>query len=157
LDLIIEVVFIQKKMKEILRVLAAVIDLFIIMLPVQFIMIGVFQVSDRQAEFFFCVLSAVYGTLAVEYTNMTLGKYFGKLRVVDNSGGTLSILYVGLRELTKAMYFIPYIGWFIGVLSAFMMFIRQDKRALHDIIGNTKVVYDRQYEQDLNEREEHHG
>ena len=76
-----------------------------------------------------------------EYCGVTLGKFFGKLRVVDNNGGKPVLLYLGLRELAKSLYLIPYIGWGIGLVSFIMMLTRKDGRALHDFIGNTRIVY----------------
>lgn len=125
-----------------LRVLCGVVDFIIIMLPVQFIMLGVFQVSPNQADFFFKILFAVYGALFTEYWGKTPGKYFGKLRVVDSSGSKSSLLYLGLRELAKSLYLVPIFGQVALVVSLGMMIFRKDGRALHDIIGNTKVVYE---------------
>ena len=131
----------MRKANVFLRILATVIDIIIIIVPIQFIMMGVFGVSMRQAEFFFQILFAVYGTLLIEYWGLTLGKYFAKLKVVDASGTKPTLMYVGLRELTKSMYFIPWIGWFLGVASGIMMLVRQDGRTLHDFIGKTRVIY----------------
>lgn len=136
----------MKKTKGILRILCGIVDFLIIMVPIQFIMMGIFQVSMRQADLFFQLLYAVYGALLTEYMGMTIGKYFGRLRVLDTSGAKPALLYVGLRELTKAIYFIPYIGWTVGFISILMMLIRQDGKALHDFVGNTTVVYNWQTE-----------
>lgn len=138
----------MKKNREIIRILCSVVDFLIIMVPIQFIMMGVFQVSVRQADLLFQLLFAVYGTLLTEYMGMTIGKYFGRLKVTDISGIKPAMLYVGLRELTKAIYFIPYIGWAIGFISIMMMLIREDGRTLHDFVGNTTVVYSWQIERE---------
>lgn len=124
-----------------LRVLCGAVDFLIILVPVQFIMMGVFGVSSGQADLLFKLLFAVYGALLTEYWGKTIGKYFGKLRTVDASGVKPSIFYVGLRELTKTLYLIPYAGWLLLLISLIMMCIRKDGRTLHDLVGNTKVVY----------------
>jgi Predicted membrane protein/domain len=131
----------MKKVNVVLRILAMVVDVIVIMLPIQFIMIGVFGVSMRQAEFFFQVLFAVYGVLVTEYQGATLGKIFAKTTVVDVTGNKPVIMYVGLRELTKTMYFIPWIGWVVCAISVIMVLIRKDGRTLHDFVGNTQVIY----------------
>lgn len=95
----------------VLRILCGLVDFLLIMIPIQFIMMGVFSVSLSQADLLFKLLFAVYGALLTEYMGMTAGKYFGKLRVADNRGGKAPILYVGLRELTKSLYLIPWLGW----------------------------------------------
>lgn len=131
----------MKKNSILLRFLCGIVDFIIIMAPIQFLMMGVFQVSVRQADLFFKLLYAVYGALMTEYFGMSLGKYFGRLKVLDVSGAKTPILYSGLRELSKSMYFIPYIGWTAGLISLGMMAVRKDGRALHDFIGNTRVFY----------------
>lgn len=131
----------MKKTSILLRLLCGIVDFIIIMAPIQFLMMGVFQVSVRQADLFFKLLYAVYAVLMTEYFGMSLGKYFGRLKVLDVSGAKAPIMYLGLRELSKSMYFIPYIGWAAGFISLVMMAVRKDGRTLHDFIGNTKVFY----------------
>lgn len=131
----------MKKPGCILRLLCGAVDVILIMAPVQFIMMGIFDVSEGQADLLFKLLFAVYGALMIEYCGTTAGKYFGKLTVVDESGGKASMLYLGLRELAKSLYFIPVIGWAAGLASIIMIFVRKDGRALHDLIGNTRVLY----------------
>lgn len=136
----------------ILRVLCGLLDFLLIMIPIQFIMMGVFTVSVRQADLLFKLLFAVYGVLFTEYMGMTAGKYFGKLRVVDFRGGRASILYVGMRELTKSLYLIPWLGWGLAFISLVMMAVRKDGRMLHDLVGSTRVVTARQFEQEERRR-----
>ena len=131
----------MKKTGVILRILCAGLDAMIVMIPIQFVMLGVFGVSTGQADLLFKLLLAVYGALLSEYWGHTAGKYFGKLRCADVSGEKPAILYMGLRELVKAMYFIPVAGWLAGAVSIVMMTVREDGRTLHDLAGNTKVVY----------------
>jgi len=127
--------------KGILRILCACIDVIIVMIPIQFIMMGVFGVSQRQADLLFKFLFAVYGVLFLEYMNgRTIGKLFGRLVVVDHDtdADKKSMLYLGLRELAKSLYFIPYIGWAVCAVSIGMLFFKG--RSLHDYIGGTKVL-----------------
>jgi uncharacterized RDD family membrane protein YckC len=111
------------------------------MVVMQFIMLGIFQVPKRQADILFYFLYAVSATLAVEYSGTTLGKYLGKLKVLDADGTKPPLLYVGLRELTKSMYFIPYIGWLFGLISLFLIIFGKSKRGLHDYVGHTKIAF----------------
>lgn len=130
-----------RKVNSLIRLLCGLIDVIIIMLPVQFIMMGIFQVSTRQADLLFKLLFAVYGVLFMEYMQgRTIGKYFGKIKVRDKAGDKPSMLYTGLRELAKSLYFIPYIGWALGAVSVFMI-VFGNGRAIHDYIGNTMVSY----------------
>lgn len=132
----------MKKFSNILlRILCGAVDFIIILIPIQFVMMGVFNVSTGQADLLFKLLFAVYAALMTEYWGKTVGKYFGKLRVVDVSGVKPSILYVGLRELTKTLYLVPYVGAALLLISLIMMAVRRDGRTLHDLVGNTKVVF----------------
>lgn len=138
----------MKKVNFILRILCGVIDFIILLAPIQFIMIGLFNVSTSQAEFFMKLLMAVYGALFIEYANgKTIGKIFGKIVVTDMSGVKPSLMYAGIRELTKSLYLIPVVGWLLAVVSIFMMLFRKDGRALHDFTGNTKIIYTWQEEE----------
>ena len=130
----------MKKTVAALRILCALLDAVILMIPMQFVMIGIFRVSVPQAELLYKFLFAVYGALFTEHLGATPGKYLGKLCCVDADGTKAPILYVGLRELVKAMYLIPVIGWLAAAVSVVMMAVRKDGRTLHDLAGNTKVV-----------------
>lgn len=139
----------RRASNTLLRVLCGVVDFVIILVPIQFIMMGLFNVSMGQADLLFKLLFAVYGTLLTEYWGKTLGKYFGRLRVVDVSGQKPVMLYLGLRELSKSLYLVPYAGPVLLLISLFMMLTRKDGRALHDLVGNTQVVYAWQTEKEV--------
>lgn len=138
----------MQKPKILLRILCTLLDVILVMIPIQFLMMGIFKVSEGQAELLYKFLFAVYGALMTEYCGRSVGKYFGKLTVVDTSGNKASILFLGLRELVKAMYFIPVIGWLFCLVSIIMMIIRKDGRGLHDIVGNTQAAYLYQLKED---------
>lgn len=127
---------------SIIRILCFGIDYIIILIPIQFVMIGIFQVNVSQAELLYKFLFVAYGALFMEYNHgQTLGKLLGKVRVKDISGAKATLMHTGIRELTKAMYFIPVVGWILALVSLGMMLIRSDGRTLHDLSGNTKVIY----------------
>lgn len=130
----------MKKTIVFLRVFCGLLDAMIVMIPLQFIMIGVFRVSVAQADILYKFLFAVYGALFTEYMGSTPGKYLGRLCCEDVRGGKAPILYTGLRELVKSMYFIPVIGWSAAAVSLIMMAVRKDGRTLHDMAGNTRIV-----------------
>lgn len=142
----------RKWVKCLLRLLCGVIDYLMVLLPVQLLMLGVMQVSTSQADLLFRLLFAVYGVVMIEYSEKaTIGKKFGKLMVVDRAGTKAPVLYVGLRELVRSMYLIPVAGWIAGVVSVAMMLVTG--RTLHDMVGNTMVIYRWQY-QDLEDEHE---
>ena len=131
--------------KALLRLGCALIDCLLLLLPVQLVMLGIMQQDPSRIDFLFRLLFAVYGVLMIEYCDgATLGKRFGKLMVVDRSGAKATMLYVGLRELVRAMYLIPVVGWIAGCISALMMFV--NGQTLHDMAGGTKVIFRWEYE-----------
>lgn len=134
----------KERLKCLMRLLCGMIDYLLVLLPVQLVMLGVMQLEASQVDLLFRLLFAVYGTLMIEYGGgATIGKRFGKLMVVDRAGIKASILYVGLRELVRSMYFIPIAGWIAGAVSLIMMLV--NGRTLHDMVGNTMVIYRWQY------------
>lgn len=132
----------QKKrlMRGIMRLLCAFVDYLLLLLPVQFVLLVWIGTNATSADFLFRILFAIYGVLMVEYNHgATLGKMVGRLKVVDRAGGKPPILYVGLRELIKAMYLIPLVGWAAGLVSIVLLFVRGT--TLHDMAGNTEVIF----------------
>lgn len=131
--------------KAMMRLACALIDYLLLLLPVQLVMLGVMQLEASSVDFLFRLLFAVYGVLMIEYNKgATIGKSFGKLMVVDRTGTKATMMYVGLRELIRSMYMIPLAGWIAGAISIVMMFA--NGRTLHDMVGNTQVIYRWEYE-----------
>ena len=129
----------HRLLRGVLRLLCAFIDYLLLMLPVQFVLLFWIKTNALSADFLFRLLFAVYGVLMIEYNSgATLGKMLGRLKVVDRAGGKPTVLYVGLRELIRAMYLIPVAGWAAGLVSAILLFVRGT--TLHDMAGSTRVI-----------------
>ena len=142
----------HKALRALMRLLCALIDYLVLMLPVQLVLLCWIGADPLSADFLFRLLFAVYGVLLVEYNHgATLGKMVGRLKVVDKAGGKPAVLYVGLRELVKCMYLIPIAGWAAGLISTVMLLLKGT--TLHDMAGNTKVIF-RWEEEDLEDAEE---
>jgi len=47
-----------------------------------------------------------------------------------------------LRELSRLVYAIPFIGWIVAIVSFFMFISNKEHRAIHDQIGGTIVLHD---------------
>lgn len=130
----------HKTLQGIMRLLCALVDYLLLMLPVQLILLYWIGTDALSADFLFRLLFAVYGVMMVEYAQgATLGKMLGRLKVVDKAGGKPTVLYVGLRELVRSMYLIPLVGWAAGLVSTVMLFVRGT--TLHDMAGNTRVIF----------------
>jgi uncharacterized RDD family membrane protein YckC len=47
-----------------------------------------------------------------------------------------------LREVSRLLYAIPFIGWIVAIVSFFMFASSKERRAIHDQIGGTIVLRD---------------
>jgi uncharacterized RDD family membrane protein YckC len=47
-----------------------------------------------------------------------------------------------LREISRLVYVIPFVGWIVAIVSFFMFISNKDHRAIHDQIGGTIVLHD---------------
>jgi len=47
-----------------------------------------------------------------------------------------------LREVSRLLYAIPFVGWIVAIVSFFMFASSKDHRAIHDQIGGTIVLHD---------------
>lgn len=117
----------------------------------------------------FIVVSVLYYCVFQKFNNgQTLGKKIMKLKVVDNENKNVSFGKYVLRLLPMYFIFIgsiiPYLlssilVWFmsvsnfsitysifiylflfLGIISLVMVFKREDKKGLHDLLASTKVV-----------------
>lgn len=83
----------------------------------------------------------VYQWVLISTRGQTLGKKWTGIRIVRLDGSPVGFVYgVLLREwIMRFAGFIPYIGAFIGLIDALMIF-GDERRCLHDQIAGTKVV-----------------
>ena len=81
----------HKALRALMRLLCALIDYLVLMLPVQLVLLYWIGADPLSADFLFRLLFAVYGVLLVEYNHgATLGKMVGRLKVVDKAGGIIA-------------------------------------------------------------------
>lgn len=100
-----------------------------------------FKVDLSQFQLLFNLLFAVYGVLMMENLDgATIGKKIGKIKIVSKDDCKPTMMELGLRELTKLLYFTPYIGWLIGLINCLIILFFKGN-TLHDYIGHTKVIY----------------
>nr|WP_054955558.1 RDD family protein [Paenibacillus dakarensis] len=127
-----------------IRVGALLLDGFIIGIPssiLTFLMTG----GTERELIIIDVLSVLYSLLLPVYWNgYTVGKRICKIRirkVQDRMPPTLVTMF--LRNIVGGMVYVFTIG--IGLIASIIMVsIRKDKRALHDLIAGTEVVYDQE-------------
>lgn len=85
--------------------------------------------------------SVTFGVVCVYHAGMessgwrgTLGKKYANLEVVNDDGNQLSFLRALLRIFTKYLSLLLFFGGF------FMIYFREDRRGLHDVLLKTYVV-----------------
>ena len=121
-----------------IRMGAALLDWLIIGLP--FLLVAILVGTFLGAGIGWLALlglGAVYFTMGVSVWSATLGKRYVDISVLRKDGSKVGLIRAFSRWLCS---FLSYYLLFVGVL---MVAIRRDKRALHDLICDTVVVYRR--------------
>ncbi|MYL69813.1 RDD family protein [Halobacillus litoralis] len=86
-------------------------------------------------------LSTVYFiVLPIAWYGYTVGKKAAGVRIVKKDGSEVGIKQMLLRELIGALVYAITLGIAL-IVSAFMVGIREDKRAIHDFIAGTYVTH----------------
>ncbi|HOM02940.1 MAG TPA: RDD family protein [Acetivibrio sp.] len=82
------------------------------------------------------LLSILYYTLMTYYSGSTLGKKYLNLKVVSASGEKLTFINVLYRETIG-----KYLSGVVMFVGYFLIAIDEQKRGLHDILCDTRVIY----------------
>ncbi|MGL5313727.1 MAG: RDD family protein, partial [Peptostreptococcaceae bacterium] len=87
------------------------------------------------------LIFSLYIVLApVVFKGYHFGKYMMGMKIVKNNYDNPSFINIIIRELSKMIYTIPFIGIILVLISNYMMNAREDGKAIHDIIARTKVI-----------------
>lgn len=109
------------------------------------------------------VLVAYFGVFQWQRNGKTIGKKLMKIKVVSHNEKPLGFVSYLIRSIilnniiitilqlivlfifSKEQYYIIYsninlVGYILLYINVFLVFIRQDKRGLHDLVAGTKVV-----------------
>jgi uncharacterized RDD family membrane protein YckC len=92
---------------------------------------------------FFFLASAGYEILMLKYRSATLGKIACGLRVVRSDGRSLSwgVCFGRFFMWNVVTSGIPYLNSILVLVSSIMLGVDNEKRALHDRVCNTRVIY----------------
>ncbi|WP_347861655.1 RDD family protein [Salimicrobium sp. PL1-032A] len=87
------------------------------------------------------ILSFLYALLLpVFWRGYVIGKKLMSIRIVQKTGEDVTIVNMLLRLVVAGLVYVLTLG--IGVIvSAFMVGMQEDKRAIHDLIAGTQVVH----------------
>lgn len=124
----------MKHLLFIQRILATIIDLIIVYTPICFL-VNIVVNGYFTPAILSGVLFVIYNVMSIHsFKGQTIGKYFAKIQVIDV--GT-NIMDDSIREVIKLIYFIPFFGFVVVMLSISCYFIQG--KFLHDIIGKSEV------------------
>lgn len=125
-----------------IRLGARLIDLIVIGIII-FLFITIFPLDtqSRAVQSFEGLFSLLYYVLLpVIWTGYTLGKRALGIKILNDDGSDVNLVQMIIRDfLTPILYGVT-LG-LLAVVSAVMIGVRKDKKAIHDIFAKTKVVY----------------
>ena len=131
------------------RLGAAILDGLIIGVPLA--IISYLVTGNAEDNAFTSSVNLLYSVLVpVVWSGYTVGKKIVGVRIAKVNGEKLGFGTMLLRTLVGGLVYVLTLG-LAAIVSAFMVGIRQDKRAIHDFIAGTYVTYEKpneiQYEQ----------
>ena len=129
------------------RFFARIIDGLIIGVPIVFLLsftIGYDFVIEPRANFIFnlfmlLIVTVYMISLPVTWYGWSVGKRLLGIRITHVNGQDVTWKVMVKRELFILVVYILTFGLFL-LLSGVMMITRKDKRALHDLMADTKVA-----------------
>lgn len=125
------------------RLGARVIDVIVIIIltgPIVLILHGDFWYSERSWVDIFGYLYGII--LPLIWSGYTIGRRLVGNRIVKLDGSQVDVLNMLLREILASLFYVLTLG--VGlIISAFMIGLREDKRAIHDFIARTYVTHNR--------------
>ncbi|XQY92201.1 RDD family protein [Metabacillus sp. HB246100] len=125
-----------------IRVLAAILDTLLIMIPIA--MITYFITGDVSLKWtqgvFFTIVYFIYLTvLPIVWKGYVIGKRIVNIPIEKLNGDRLKMSDMILREVV-GKFVLGYVTFGIAtVVSGLMVLLRKDKRAIHDFIAGTQV------------------
>lgn len=126
------------------RLGASLLDGIIIGIPIA--IISYLVTGNTEESGISSTLNFLYTLLVpVVWSGYTVGKKIVGVRIAKVNGEKLGFGAMFMRTIVAGLVYILTLG--IGVIvSAFMVGLRQDKRAIHDFIAGTYVTYEKPYE-----------
>ncbi|MEH7443823.1 RDD family protein [Bacillus sp. JJ1122] len=123
------------------RVGASILDGLIIGIPIA--IISYLVTGSAEDSGFSSTLNLLYTLLVpVVWSGYTVGKKIVGVRIAKVNGEKLGFGTMLMRTVVSGLVYLLTLG--IGVIvSAFMVGLRKDKRAIHDFIAGTYVTYEK--------------
>lgn len=126
-----------------LRILAGMVDIIVVYVPVVVVAILFLHANFRTADILGQLGFVVYNVIMIaSYHGQTLGKSIGREYVlINDEQPNGKMLIAGIREVTKLIYFLPFVGWIFGLISVVLGALTG--RMIHDYFGNSTIVLER--------------
>ncbi|MGM9923621.1 MAG: RDD family protein [Bacillus sp. (in: firmicutes)] len=121
------------------RFAAGILDSFAVGIPLMIILM-IINVDEMQEEMIMSIVQLLYLLiLPVVWHGYTVGKKLMDIRIVRVDGKKVGIGTMLLRNVVASLVYVMTLG--IGyIVSAFMVGLRKDHRAIHDFIAGTYVT-----------------
>lgn len=124
------------------RLGASLLDGLIVGLPLYLLSLLISGGPDGR-EFFTDVISFLYSLLLPVFWNgYTIGKRICGIQIRKLDGSAPGIGTMLLRNVVGGLIYALSLG-IAAIVSAFMVGLREDKRAIHDFVAGTEVLYDK--------------
>lgn len=117
-----------------------------------FLFIAIFSLDtqSRAVQSFEGVFTLLYYVLLpVIWTGYTLGKRALGIRIIKDDHSEVGLIQMIIRDFLTPLLYAITLG-LLAIVSAIMIGVREDKKAIHDIFAKTKVVYRKQLDRNLN-------
>ncbi|OEH92449.1 RDD family protein [Bacillus solimangrovi] len=126
----------------IFRFFAAILDNILMLVTISLPLSYFFGKSDA-GEFLYLTITNIYLIVVpVMWNGYLIGKKLTGMRVVKLNGDKVSISTMIVRQIGGGFLYIISFG-ILFIVSFFMVILRKDHRAIHDIIAGTIVIEDK--------------
>jgi uncharacterized RDD family membrane protein YckC len=120
------------------RVLASLLDSVIIGIPLA--ILSYFITGNWEGDIFTSLLNVLYFLIVpVLWSGYTVGKKIVGIRIVKVNGEKLGFGAMLLRTVVASIIYVITLG-IAFIVSAIMVAVREDKRAIHDFLAGTYVT-----------------
>jgi uncharacterized RDD family membrane protein YckC len=120
------------------RVLASLLDSVIISIPLA--ILSYFITGNWEGDIFTSLLNVLYFLIVpVLWSGYTVGKKIVGIRIVKVNGEKLGFGAMLLRTVVASVIYVITLG-IAFIVSAIMVAVREDKRAIHDFLAGTYVT-----------------
>ncbi|WP_411843881.1 RDD family protein [Salinicoccus sp. HZC-1] len=124
------------------RLAARIID-YLLVVGVVYAILSLFRLDTQSSAVQASELITMiiyYVAVPVLWFGYTMGKRLFGIRIIRDDGEKLNFKDMFIREFFAALIYGASLG-LVAIISSFMVIMRKDKKAIHDIIVKTSVTY----------------